>query len=147
MRLCMASALAVAMAVIVAVAYGCNARCIDALQLLSTLAALVHVQHAHHRFLPLASLSLTPSTLPLPFSHDGYFVDLFVRKSNNVAISMYEKFGYSIYRRVLGYYSGTEDAYGTSSAAVECSCRLCGSCVWEIAMERERGRKLAMCEW
>ena len=77
-----------------------------------------YVQQAHHSFLPLISLSHTIRPPPLPFSHDGYFVDLFVRKSNNVAISMYEKFGYSIYRRVLGYYSGTEDAYGTSSAAV-----------------------------
>ena len=32
--------------------------------------------------------------------HDGYFVDLFVRKSNSVAISMYEKFGYIKYREV-----------------------------------------------
>ena len=64
--------------------------------------------------------------------HDGYFVDLFVRKSNSVAIGMYEKarrlrcaasrrsaahaaalqFGYSVYRQVIGYYSGEEDAYG-----------------------------------
>ena len=44
--------------------------------------------------------------------YDAYFVDLFVRISNNVAIDMYKKFGYSIYRQVLGYYSGTEDAYG-----------------------------------
>uniref|UniRef100_A0A061RAN0 N-terminal acetyltransferase B complex catalytic subunit n=1 Tax=Tetraselmis sp. GSL018 TaxID=582737 RepID=A0A061RAN0_9CHLO len=48
--------------------------------------------------------------------HDGYFVDLFVRVSNNLAISMYEKFGYSIYRRVLGYYSGEEDAYDMRKA-------------------------------
>lgn len=48
-------------------------------------------------------------------TYDGYFVDLFVRVSNIVAISMYEKFGYSVYRRVLGYYSSisdTEDAFG-----------------------------------
>jgi len=38
--------------------------------------------------------------------HKGYFVDLFVRVSNRVAIGMYEKFGYTTYRRVLGYYSG-----------------------------------------
>jgi N-terminal acetyltransferase B complex catalytic subunit len=30
--------------------------------------------------------------------HDGYFVDLFVRKSNAMAIGMYEKFGYTKYR-------------------------------------------------
>ena len=40
-----------------------------------------------------------------------FFIDLFVRKSNKLAIDMYSKFGYSVYRRVIGYYSGEEDAY------------------------------------
>ncbi|KAJ3364295.1 hypothetical protein AMAG_10155 [Allomyces macrogynus ATCC 38327] len=39
--------------------------------------------------------------------YNGYFVDLFVRASNAVAISMYEQLGYTTYRRVLEYYSGT----------------------------------------
>lgn len=46
----------------------------------------------------------------------GYFVDLFVRVSNKVAIGMYTKFGYTVYRRVLDYYTGypqDEDAFGT----------------------------------
>ncbi|GKY98492.1 N-acetyltransferase 5 [Mayamaea pseudoterrestris] len=45
-------------------------------------------------------------------TYNAYFVDLFVRQSNHLAISMYEKFGYRTYRRVLGYYSGElpEDA-------------------------------------
>ena len=45
-------------------------------------------------------------------SYNAYFVDLFVRASNTLAIKMYEKFGYSTYRRVWGYYSGElpEDA-------------------------------------
>jgi GNAT superfamily N-acetyltransferase len=34
--------------------------------------------------------------------HNGYFVDLFVRKSNALAIGMYEKFGYVKYREVRG---------------------------------------------
>ena len=38
--------------------------------------------------------------------HDGYFVDLFVRKSNVNAIAMYEGLGYTVYREVLDYYSG-----------------------------------------
>lgn len=49
----------------------------------------------------------------------GYFVDLFVRVSNEIAIGMYEKLGYSVYRRVMEYYSGggfgdseDEDAFG-----------------------------------
>ncbi|KAG0712296.1 N-alpha-acetyltransferase 20 [Chionoecetes opilio] len=43
-----------------------------------------------------------------------YFVDLFVRVSNVVAITMYKKLGYIVYRTVLQYYSGDpdEDAYG-----------------------------------
>eukprot|EP00823_Brevimastigomonas_motovehiculus_P004271 TRINITY_DN2774_c0_g1_i1.p1 TRINITY_DN2774_c0_g1~~TRINITY_DN2774_c0_g1_i1.p1 ORF type:complete len:173 (-),score=18.28 TRINITY_DN2774_c0_g1_i1:381-899(-) len=41
----------------------------------------------------------------------GYFVDLYVRVTNAVAINMYKKFGYGIYRQVIGYYGGDEDAY------------------------------------
>eukprot|EP00198_Chlamydomonas_reinhardtii_P004885 XP_001694221.1 N-acetyl-transferase-like protein [Chlamydomonas reinhardtii] len=48
--------------------------------------------------------------------HDCYFVDLFVRKSNAVAIAMYGKFGYIVYRTVTGYYSGDEDAYDMRKA-------------------------------
>lgn len=42
--------------------------------------------------------------------HDGWFVDLFVRPSNEVAINMYKSLGYIVYRRVLGYYSGGADS-------------------------------------
>ena len=37
-----------------------------------------------------------------------------MRVSNQVAVTMYEKLGYSVYRRVLEYYSGDvdEDAFG-----------------------------------
>lgn len=44
----------------------------------------------------------------------SYFVDLFVRVSNKVAVDMYKQLGYSVYRRVLEYYSGDpdEDAFG-----------------------------------
>ena len=37
---------------------------------------------------------------------EAFFVDLFVRASNRVAIGMYEGMGYRVYRRVIGYYSG-----------------------------------------
>jgi N-terminal acetyltransferase B complex catalytic subunit len=47
--------------------------------------------------------------------YGAYFVDLFVRASNALAISMYRALGYVIYRQVLEYYSGEEDAYGESS--------------------------------
>ena len=48
--------------------------------------------------------------------HDGYFVDLFVRKSNGNAIAMYEGLGYTVYREVLDYYSGEENAYDMRKA-------------------------------
>jgi N-terminal acetyltransferase B complex catalytic subunit len=37
---------------------------------------------------------------------DAFFVDLFVRASNRVAIGMYGGMGYRVYRRVIDYYSG-----------------------------------------
>lgn len=48
--------------------------------------------------------------------YKGYFVDLYVRVSNQVAIGMYKKFGYTVYRQVIGYYSGEEDAYDMRKA-------------------------------
>lgn len=48
----------------------------------------------------------TPQRLTHPDArrrYDGYFVDLYVRVSNTVAINMYKKFGYSIYRQVIAY--------------------------------------------
>lgn len=60
----------------------------------------------------------SPAHSPPPRSYNGYFVDLYVRVSNAVAINMYRKFGYNVYRRVLGYYSGEEDAYGAGSGAL-----------------------------
>jgi len=50
------------------------------------------------------------------FSCGADFVDLFVRVSNAVAIGMYKKFGYSVYRQVIGYYNGEEDAYDMRKA-------------------------------
>ena len=40
------------------------------------------------------------------FHSEAYFIDLFVRESNENAIQMYRKMGYAAYRRVLGYYAG-----------------------------------------
>lgn len=53
----------------------------------------------------------------------GFFVDLFVRVSNQVAVNMYKRLGYSVYRTVIEYYSATngepdEDAYGESAQTV-----------------------------
>lgn len=38
----------------------------------------------------------------------AWFVDLFVKCSNRSAITLYEKLGYSVYRRVVGYYDSSE---------------------------------------
>ncbi|EGI59833.1 N-alpha-acetyltransferase 20, NatB catalytic subunit [Trachymyrmex zeteki] len=48
----------------------------------------------------------------------AYFVDLFVRVSNKVAITMYQQLGYIVYRTVLEYYNGDpdEDAYDMRKA-------------------------------
>lgn len=45
-----------------------------------------------------------------------FFVDLFVRVSNTIAIKMYQQLGYIVYRTVLEYYSGDEDAYDMRKA-------------------------------
>ena len=43
-----------------------------------------------------------------------HYIDLFVRPSNTVAVRMYQKMGYVVYRTVLDYYEGKvpEDAFG-----------------------------------
>lgn len=45
-----------------------------------------------------------------------FFVDLFVRVSNTIAINMYHHLEYIVYRTVLEYYSGDEDAYDMRKA-------------------------------
>ena len=55
--------------------------------------------------------------------YNGYFVDLFVRVGNEVAIKMYKGMGYSVYQRVVGYYSAggegpAEDAFGELGSTV-----------------------------
>lgn len=63
--------------------------------------------------------------------YKGFFVDLYVRCANHVAIEMYEGLGYSVYRRVKEYYGSLglgkggrdeEDAFGKflSTKRIEC---------------------------
>ena len=47
--------------------------------------------------------------------HNGFFVDLFVRPSNKIAVGMYKELGYIVYREVEGYYND-EDAYDMRKA-------------------------------
>ncbi|KAK1811778.1 N-alpha-acetyltransferase 20 [Friedmanniomyces endolithicus] len=42
---------------------------------------------------------------------DACFVDLFVRVENEAAIKLYQKIGYSIYRRITDYYNDDSDAF------------------------------------
>lgn len=57
-------------------------------------------------------------------NYRAFFVDLYVRCTNNIAIGMYEGLGYSVYRRVREYYGSLgmgrnakdeEDAFGEFS--------------------------------
>lgn len=63
----------------------------------------------------MLNILYTFSNVLIIFRKDAWFVDLYVRVSNTVAISMYKSLGYTVYRTVLEYYSGDpdEDAYGT----------------------------------
>ncbi len=42
--------------------------------------------------------------------HDAYFVDLFVRPSNKIAVNFYKGLGYDVYRQVKDYYSGDSES-------------------------------------
>jgi len=70
-----------------------------------------------HRRLGLAN-KLMQGLEELSDAKNCYFVDLFVRVSNSIAISFYRKLGYTVYRTVLQYYSGEqdEDAYDMRKA-------------------------------
>jgi N-terminal acetyltransferase B complex catalytic subunit len=58
----------------------------------------------HARRLGLAR-TLTTSLERSGDEYDAWFVDLFVRKSNEVAQALYKGLGYSVYRTVKEYYS------------------------------------------
>ena len=82
----------------------------------------------HHGHVTALSISPThrkiglASQLMKQFEHlssilsPTYFIDLFVRLTNSNAINMYTKLGYSVYRRVVGYYGDQEDAYDMRKA-------------------------------
>jgi len=72
----------------------------------------------HARRLGLARI-LSQSLERSGDEYDAWFVDLFVRKSNTIAQSLYRGLGYSVFRKVLDYYvddpsnpnADGEDAY------------------------------------
>lgn len=51
----------------------------------------------------------------LLFRDNAFFVDLFVRKDNDLAVALYRKLQYSVYRHILEYYGNHNDAYGNPS--------------------------------
>ena len=55
--------------------------------------------------LPPRAAALTAAPLPRPPPRTAR------AQSNGIAIGFYEGLGYTCYRRVLGYYSGDEDAH------------------------------------
>lgn len=69
-----------------------------------------------YRRLGVASTLMKFLELSSEKSYNAYFVDLFVRISNNLAILMYSNLGYTVYRQVLEYYSGEEDAFDMRKA-------------------------------
>lgn len=64
---------------------------------------------AEYRRIGLAKRLMNILELVSEHIYNGYFVDLFVRQGNKVAIKMYSDMGYITYRTVTGYYSGEED--------------------------------------
>ncbi|PKI85725.1 Nat3p [Malassezia vespertilionis] len=69
-----------------------------------------------YRRLGVAQMMMDFFELISEHAYHAFFVDLFVRPSNVNAIGMYEKRGYSVYRRVNAYYRGnsvipTEDGF------------------------------------
>lgn len=51
--------------------------------------------------------------------HEVNFIDLFVKCNNSLALMLYEKLGYSVYRRVVGYYNSNEDGYPSTLKIVD----------------------------
>ena len=49
-------------------------------------------------------------------TYNCYFIDLFVRRSNQVAIALYMAAGYIVYRTILNYYLDEEDAHDMRKA-------------------------------
>ena len=71
----------------------------------SALSIAPHYRRLHLSLTLMASLEQTCDKL-----HQALFVDLYVRAGNVLAVAMYERMGYVTYRRVIGYYMGSEDA-------------------------------------
>lgn len=73
-----------------------------------------------YRRLGLASKLMSFTETLSEDTYNCYFIDLFVRKSNSLAISMYKMMGYTVYRTIQDYYGGGEDAYDMIKSLERC---------------------------
>lgn len=71
-------------------------------------------------------------------AYDAYFIDLFVRRSNDVAIALYRGLGYSVWRTVENYYCDTVGKPRDGLAGEDA-----GEDAWDMrkALARDRDRK------
>ena len=84
-------------------------------------------------------------------TYKGFFVDLYVRCTNTVAIDMYEGLGYSVFRRVREYYGSLgvgkgamdeEDAFGLCFYfGLLASCTNCGCLDMRKPLARDPHRR------
>lgn len=66
----------------------------------------VTVQDQYRRLGLASELCLELEKLTSVEPYNTMFVDLFVKVTNKLGRQLYEKLGYSVYRRVVGYYGG-----------------------------------------
>lgn len=72
-------------------------------------------------------------------NYRGVFIDLYVRCVNVAAVTMYERFGYSVYRRVKEYYSnmglGFSDRDEVDGFGAYPCCDLCMRLPWKMVAD------------
>jgi N-terminal acetyltransferase B complex catalytic subunit len=68
-----------------------------------------------HRRIQMAKFLMAHFEEQCDVQQHNYFVDLFVRTSNALAIQMYHQLGYRVYRRVIGYYQSSSSNNNNSS--------------------------------
>lgn len=74
----------------------------------------VTVSPSFRRISLASTLCNTLETITDNSPHEVNFTDLFVKCNNSLALKLYEKLGYSVFRRVVGYYNSMEDGYPKS---------------------------------
>lgn len=70
-----------------------------------------------HRRIQMAKFLMAHFEEQCDVQQHNYFVDLFVRTSNALAIQMYHQLGYRVYRRVIGYYQSSSGSSSTNNSS------------------------------